>query len=161
MQISGSCSCGAVSFHAQSRHPVPYQRCYCSICVKTSGAGGFAINTSAEAESLQVEGPEHVKVYRAKVQKDGKLTESKHERHFCGECGSHLWAFHPSWPELIHPVAGALDGDIPAPSVSVHMMVASKCSWVELRPSTGDTQFDGYPEKSLADFHEEQGWTSD
>jgi hypothetical protein len=30
-------SCGAVRFRVRSRHPYPYQRCYCSICRKTQG----------------------------------------------------------------------------------------------------------------------------
>jgi hypothetical protein len=44
MHLEGSCHCGAVSFSLTSEHPYPYQRCYCSICRKTQGGGGYSIN---------------------------------------------------------------------------------------------------------------------
>ena len=44
MQLEGSCHCAAVRFSVESHQPVPYLRCYCSICRKTAGTGGFAIN---------------------------------------------------------------------------------------------------------------------
>ena len=37
----GSCHCGAVKFSLQSHTPYPYMRCYCSICRKTGGGGGY------------------------------------------------------------------------------------------------------------------------
>ncbi|NWC98411.1 GFA family protein, partial [Pseudomonas sp. P7779] len=49
MQLEGSCHCGAVSFSLESAHPYPYQRCYCSICRKTQGGGGYAINLGGDA----------------------------------------------------------------------------------------------------------------
>src|SRR3546814_4292498 len=59
-QVKGSCHCGAVSFSVFSRAAVPYMRCYCSICRKTAGGGGYAINLSGEAVPLAVQGKEHV-----------------------------------------------------------------------------------------------------
>ena len=38
MQLYGSCYCGAVRFSVEADAPVPYMRCYCSICRKTAGA---------------------------------------------------------------------------------------------------------------------------
>jgi len=58
--LEGSCHCGAVRFSVESHTPVPYMRCYCSVCRKTAGGGGYAINLMAEAETLIVEGMEHV-----------------------------------------------------------------------------------------------------
>ena len=75
------------------------------------------------------------------------------------ECGSHLWAFNSKWPDLIHPVASALDTTLPVPSVNVHLMVASKRNWVAVEGGPEDSRFDEYPEKSIADFHAEHGWT--
>src|SRR3546814_11733826 len=57
-QIKGSCHCGAVSFSVFSRAAVPYMRCYCSLCRKTAGGGGSAINLSAQAAPLEVQGKE-------------------------------------------------------------------------------------------------------
>ena len=61
MKLEGSCHCGAVRFALQSATPQPYMQCYCSICRKTAGGGGYAINLGGDAESLEVEGeePEH------------------------------------------------------------------------------------------------------
>ena len=35
MKLEGSCHCGAVRFSVESHEPVPFMRCYCSICRKT------------------------------------------------------------------------------------------------------------------------------
>ena len=44
MKLAGSCHCGAVKFTVVSHTPYPFMRCYCSICRKTGGGGGYAIN---------------------------------------------------------------------------------------------------------------------
>jgi hypothetical protein len=49
----------AVSFSLTSAH-LPYQRCYCSICRKTQGGGGYAINLGGDAASLKVRGRKHI-----------------------------------------------------------------------------------------------------
>ena len=46
MKIDGSCHCGAVRFSVQSPQPYPFNLCYCSICRKTAGGGGYAISAS-------------------------------------------------------------------------------------------------------------------
>lgn len=50
MRLDGSCYCGAVEFTVESRTPYPYLRCYCSICRKTAGGGGYAINIMGIAD---------------------------------------------------------------------------------------------------------------
>ena len=74
--------------------------CHCSICRKTAGGGGYAINLGGDAETLNVTGKRFIKVYRARLE-DG--SESPAERRFCNRCGSALWVWDPRWPELIHP----------------------------------------------------------
>jgi hypothetical protein len=154
MHLSGSCHCGAVHFSVESRAPYPFLRCYCSICRKTTGGGGYAINLSGDASTLTVQGKEHVKVYRAWLVEDGKRVRSEHQRHFCAECGSHLWGFHPSWPELVHPVAGAVDTPLPRPKEHAHMMLGSKADWVDVEGAAHDAKFDAYPDFSLQEWHE-------
>ena len=56
MHLDGSCHCGAVGFSVEAAAPVPFLRCYCSICRKTGGGGGYAINLGAQAASLEVRG---------------------------------------------------------------------------------------------------------
>jgi hypothetical protein len=153
MLLEGSCHCGAVRFRVESAQPVPYQRCYCSICRKTAGGSGSAINIGGDATTLEVDGREHVRIYQATIDRGGKRVTSQHQRHFCGECGSHLWAFHPRWPELVHPLASAIDTALPEPPARVHMMVGSKASWATTDAREGDASFDEYPDQSLADWH--------
>ncbi|APE29651.1 alanine acetyltransferase [Halomonas aestuarii] len=153
MRLEGSCHCGAVRFRVESPHPYPYQRCYCSICRKTAGGGGYAINLGALADTLEVEGGEHTRVYHAVI--DGQQSEG--ERHFCGRCGSALWVFDPGWPELVHPFASAIDSDLPIPPERVHLLLDSKASWVEVEARDNDRCFAGYPEESLAEWHRRLG----
>jgi hypothetical protein len=53
MKLNGSCHCGAVRFSVQSPHPYPFTPCYCSICRKTAGGGGYAINLGADYDPEQ------------------------------------------------------------------------------------------------------------
>ena len=153
MKIEGSCHCQAVKYQVESSGSYPYQKCYCSICRKTSGACGYAINLSANANTLKVEGEEHLATYRAILSGDGTPQESDHERRFCKLCGSHLWAWHPVWPDLLHPVAGSVDSELPQPPRYTHIMLGSKAHWVDTFATDEDLCFDDYPEESIAEWH--------
>ncbi len=56
MHLKGSCQCGAVKFRLQSFSPVPFMHCYCTICRKTAGGGGYAINLGGDASTMNVSG---------------------------------------------------------------------------------------------------------
>ena len=154
MTLEGSCHCGAVRFRLESAHRYPFNLCYCSICRKTAGGGGYAINLGGEAESLSVEGEEHVRVYCAKEPNGGV---SPLGRRFCGHCGSMLWAWDSLWPELIHPFASAIDTPLPTPLERTHLMLGSKASWVEPCLRENDQSFDEYPAESIAAWHQRLG----
>lgn len=155
IKLSGSCHCNAVTFTVQSSEPVPFNRCYCTACRKTAGAGGFAINLGADFDTLQVKGREHIRVYNARISDDetGEIRVSKSERSFCGNCGSALWAWDPDWPDLLHPHASAIDTDLPVPQQRWHMMLGSKASWADPCVIGTDREFDEYPDESLAEWH--------
>jgi hypothetical protein len=160
MLLEGSCHCRAVKFSLRSAHPVPYQRCYCSICRKQQGGGGYAINLSADAASLSVTGDPHIARVHAHVRTPGKRDHiSTAERAFCKECGSALWLFSPEWPELIHPFASAIDTDLPAPPATTHIMLAFKPGWVAVERGPGDILCEGYPDESIAEWHDRHGLT--
>lgn len=150
MRLEGSCHCRAVRFEVQAHEAVPYMRCYCSICRKTAGSGGYAINLGADFRTLQVQGREHLGVYRAVL---GDGSRSSAERHFCRDCGSALWVWDPRWPDLVHPHAGAVDTPLPEPPHSAHIMLGSKPAWVQPHLRDGDETFAEYPNESLADWH--------
>ena len=155
MRLEGSCHCGAVRFTVRSPHPYPYQRCYCSICRKTAGGGGYAINLGAEAATLRVRGRAHVRIYHARMKEPGQARahRSPAERHFCGACGSALWLYDPRWPELVHPFASAIDPPLPAPPERTHMMLAFRAPGVAVEAGPRDRRHDGYPEESIAEWH--------
>lgn len=100
-----------------------------------------------------------MKIFRATVRRKGDLRLSEHQRHFCSECGSHLWAYDPRYPDLVHPVAGAIDTPLAPPSENVHVMTGSMAQWVLCEGRQGDAKFREYPDDSIADFHELRGWT--
>ncbi len=157
IRLEGSCRCGAVRFAVDSHAPCPYQLCYCSICRKTAGGGGFAINLSADATTLEIRGRKALGIYRAEIDRGGHCETSNGERHFCKRCASALWLFDPAWPELVHPFASAVDTPLPAPPERVHLMLRYKPAWVEPLIGPTDASFDEYPEQSIEDWHRTRG----
>jgi hypothetical protein len=148
-----------VRFTCQSHTPQPYQRCYCSICRKTAGGGGYAINLGADARTLKVDDPgQAIGVYRAEIcDEDGRCEVSTGERSFCTVCASALWLFSPEWPDLVHPFASAIDSTLPVPPSRVHLMLKDKPAWVALNLGPEDATFELYPEQSIEDWHKRRG----
>ena len=157
MTLDGSCRCGAVRFTLASHTPVPYQRCYCAICRKTQGGGGYAINLGGLADSLDVTGADALGVYQARIEDGGVCRTSSGQRNFCKHCGTALWLYDPTWPELIHPFASAIDTPLPIAPEQTHIMLAFKPDWVELQHKPGDGCFERYPQESLDDWHRARG----
>jgi len=110
---------------------------------------------------LEVEGEENISIYRARIQnlEDQKPCQSEGERRFCSHCGSFLWVYDPSYPELMHPFASAIDTDLPKPPERTHMMLDFAASWVEVPDGPNDHHYKRYPKESLADWHERLGLT--
>ena len=156
MQLEGSCHCGAVRFRVEAPHPLPYMRCYCSICRKVNGGGGYAINLGADATTLEIEGEDRIRTYETSP--DVSTPEITCGRRFCGDCGTALWHYDPRWPDLVHPFASVIDTDLPPPPSSTHIMLDSKANWVRVDQADGDETFDEYPDKSLADWHNQNGY---
>ncbi len=132
-------------------------RCYCSICRKTAGGGGYAINIMGRADTLKVKGKKDITVFHAKV--DGR--ESSGERRFCRKCGTALWVHDDAWPDLVHPFASAIDTPLPVPPSRVHLMLAYAPDWCQPDIRKGDDTFDEYPAESIAGWHESRGLTLD
>lgn len=159
MLLEGSCHCQCVRFSLESAHPYPFNLCYCSICRKTAGAGGSAINLGGDYNTLQVEGEDYISVYQAKLRypDTGEEERSPGRRSFCSRCGSQLWVYDPRWPDLVHPHASAIDTELPVPPERNHIMLDSKANWVEVPKGEKDYLFDSYPEESLAEWHQRLG----
>lgn len=161
MEIHGSCYCGNIEFFAISHTPYPYMRCYCSICRKTAGGGGYAINIMADGSSLMMEGERSYLAYhQARVEdpeRPGEWVTSPGRRHFCTGCGSALWVFDPRWPELVHPFASAIDTPLPVPPEQVHVMLDFAAPWVSVPKGEGHRHFPRYPEESILEWHQRHG----
>lgn len=155
MKLQGSCHCGKVQFTVESKNFYPYQLCYCSICRKTQGGGGFAINLAADARTLKVKGKKFISVYQARVTNpDEKTYKSSGQRNFCCVCSAGLWLYDPSWPELIHPFASAIDSELPPAPEQTHLMLEFKPKWVNVHKLKKDKTFKRYPKESIAEWHE-------
>jgi hypothetical protein len=153
MHLEGSCRCGAVGFSVDSHTPYPYQRCYCSICRKSAGGGGYAINIMGDAATLKVRGRPALRVWHPPI--DGEPGSA--ERYFCAKCGTPLWVSDKQWPELVHPFASAIDTPLPKSPANVHLLLRDKAPWVEPQIGPEDEVYDGYPALSIEDWHRRRG----
>mmetsp|Transcript_18008 Transcript_18008/g.42202 ORF Transcript_18008/g.42202 Transcript_18008/m.42202 type:complete len:178 (+) Transcript_18008:318-851(+) len=160
--MKGSCHCGAVAFECTSRQPYPYNRCYCSICRKTTAGGGYTINLASDLPST-LTGAENLSFYHPVLYGDDGADTGKRslgERAFCKLCGSQLWNWDCRWPELLHPTAGAIDTPLPKPPVFSHMMTRFAPDWAKdgegavFKAHEGDNVFDKYPNVNLMGAHE-------
>ena len=143
MHLKSSCHCRAVRFSLRSPTPVPYLYCYCSICRKTAGGSGSAINIMGETKSLKVAGKANLAVYRPK----------RGLRHFCRKCGSALWVSDARWADWVYPFAAAIDTPLPVPRERQHILLDSKAPWVRVPSGPGEKRFRGYPREAIIDWH--------
>ena len=155
MQLKGSCHCGAVKFRLQSDSPVPFMHCYCTICRKTAGGGGYAINLGGDASTMKVTGEKNIGIYHALMREKGKRTKrSPAKRHFCLKCGSALWLWDPRWPELIHPHASAIDTPLPKPPEVIEAALAYAANWVDVPKGKKHVHCREWPGESLREWHQ-------
>ena len=157
LTLKGSCRCGSVRFSLASHTPHPYQLCYCTICRKTAGGGGFAINLAGDHGSLSVEGRTSMGVFRAEIDDGDGCRTSTGQRIYCRNCATALWLWDETWPDLVHPFASAIDTALPIPPSRTHLMLRYKANWVEPLVGPDDKQFDLYPEESIEDWHRSRG----
>ncbi|MFT4174498.1 MAG: GFA family protein [Rhodocyclaceae bacterium] len=145
-------------FDVEAEAPYPFMHCHCSICRKTAGGGGYAINLGADARTMKVRGKKSVGIYHAVMREEGKRpTRSKAERHFCLKCGSALWLWDPRWPELIHPHASAIDTPLPKPPEVIEAALDFAAPWVDVPKGKGHRHYGLWPHESLHDWHARHG----
>ncbi|MGB6977425.1 MAG: GFA family protein [Gammaproteobacteria bacterium] len=158
MKLQGSCHCQSVHFEVESFTPYPYMYCYCSICRKTAGGSGSAINIMGQTKTLKVVGKRYVQVYHAILErnKQNKLKRSPGQRHFCKRCGSCLWIFDPRWSKWIYPFASAIDTPLPKPPVRYHISLDSAANWCEIPKGKHNLHFEEFPEESIEEWHKQR-----
>ena len=157
-RLAGSCHCGGVTFEVMSHTPMPYMRCYCSICRKTDGGGGYTINLMGDAATLEVKGADEMTVYQAVI--DGEQSPAR--RHFCKHCGTALYLFDPRWPELVHPFASTIDSELPPSPETAHIMLEGKPAWVDVPAEDAKNRhFPEYPDQSIEEWHKSRNLWQD
>ena len=163
MELGGSCHCAAVKFTVVSHTPYPFMRCYCSICRKTAGGGGYAINIMGDAATLRVKGRKQVGIYRARLAEPGakRRVRSSAQRHFCVRCASALWVWDTRWPEWVYPFASAIDTPLPKPPEEVELMLNYAAPWADIPSGAQHTHFAKYPDESIIDWHRKRGLVVD
>jgi hypothetical protein len=159
MKLKGSCHCQAVRFEVESNTPYPFMRCYCSICRKTAGGGGYAINIMGKADTLTIIGKRYLGVDHAILgkNKQGKIKRSTGQRHFCKKCGSCLWIYDKQWPKFIYPFASAIDTDLPKPPERIHILLDYAANWCDIPKGKRDVQFAEFPKESIKAWHKRCG----
>ena len=146
------------SLRGRQPHAASLQLCYCTICRKTAGGGGYAINLGADSRTLAIEDRSAIGIYRAEIADEhGACTTSEGERNFCTRCATALWLYDPRWPTLLHPFASAIDTPLPVPPSRTHILLGSKAAWVVPRIEPDDLVFDAYFDQSIDEWHESRG----
>lgn len=155
LELKGSCYCETVSFSLTSHTPYPYMHCYCSICRKTNGAGGSAVNLMGLKDTLTVDNEDKIETFRAPAERTegGGTGRSSSRRRFCSSCGGGLWVFNPDYDQWLYPFASAIDTDLPSPPERNHIMLKYKPDWVPVPDGPNDNHFDTYPELSIEEWH--------
>ncbi|KAI9467916.1 hypothetical protein LPJ78_004203 [Coemansia sp. RSA 989] len=165
--LKGSCHCGAIEYEFDSPAPVPFMRCFCSICRKTSGGGGYTINIMGMTDSLHVtKGKSELQSYRAVRDKSKPKEEQElcQNRYFCRSCATYLWAHCEDYKQWIYPYASSIDSELPVPQVMTSIMLDYAAKWADPRNLPGRTEgndmFDEYPPYSLEQWHKDHPRTS-
>ena len=139
MRLEGSCHCGAVSFTVEANSPVPFLHCHCSICRKTAGGGGYAINLGARAATMKVRGQNAPRLLSRADARAGPARRAARRpsgasaRSAAARSGSGI----RRWPELIHPHASAIDTPLPKPPEVVEAALAYAAPWVDVPRGKG------------------------
>lgn len=128
--VRGSCLCGDVAWDVGG----PLQlmsHCHCARCRKAHGAP-FATYVATPEESYRlVRGADRVARWES---------SPGFFRAFCARCASVVPG--DPWESLVFVPAGSLEGDL-GMRPAMHIFVASKAPWLELRDEL--PRFDGYP----------------
>jgi hypothetical protein len=116
--LEGGCLCGGIRYRVSGKlGPAGY--CHCKQCQRASGSA-FAANAPVRRKYFELlSGRELVSEYESSP---GRF------RCFCGRCGSPVWKYLASEPDVLRLRLGGIDGD-PERRPLVHVWVASKAPW--------------------------------
>jgi hypothetical protein len=117
--ITGGCLCGGVQLELTEPPPVAGY-CHCTRCQRRTGTAA-SVQARIDGRTLRLlQGEDLVKFWR---HPDGGF-----EKHFCGECGAHLFSRNPEDHTQMSVRMGAFDGD-PGVRPSWRAYVADAAAW--------------------------------
>ena len=160
MLLKGSCRCGAVRFEVAEPHARALSALLLLDLPQAAGRRRLRHQSGRHFGHAEGRRARRISGCTGPTIHDDERPEpevSTGERRFCRECGAAMWLYDPTWPELVHPFASAVDTDLPKAPQRVHLMLKYKASWVEPDIRPGDTAFDLYPPDSIADWHKRHG----
>lgn len=114
----GSCLCGAIRYEV-SGELGDFGYCHCTSCRKASGTGHGA-NAPVDRENFRV-------VSGAQVVREYESSPGKF-RAFCSTCGSPLYAYLASSPDVLRLRLGSLDTPF-TKQPKAHTFVSDKAPW--------------------------------
>lgn len=117
-RYTGSCLCGEVRFEIAGEFEHFYL-CHCEYCRKDTGSAHAANLFSSTAALKWVSGEDKVRQFN--------LPATRHNRCFCGTCGSALPMIQMKGQLLVVP-AGSLDSELPM-RPDAHLFMSSKACW--------------------------------
>jgi hypothetical protein len=117
---SGSCLCGDVRFQIAGDFQ-SFFLCHCSRCRKDTGSAHAANLFSTTAKIIWLSGQDLLRKYG--------VPGTRHERCFCGTCGSALPNLQMNGALLVVP-AGSLDSSVDI-KATAHICHASRANWDE------------------------------
>ena len=136
MSYQGSCLCGKISYEVEGELS-DFGYCHCQSCQKASGSAHGA-NAGVNRNHFILSDPDSfLSEYESSP---GKI------RSFCSKCGSPLYAYLKSSPDLIRIRLGTLDSRF-TKTVKAHTFVSEKASWEVIG---GDApQFETWADRSV------------
>lgn len=124
--LTGGCLCGAIRFELTAP-PTSAGYCHCTRCQRRTGAAASPQARIDGGTLRLLRGEERLKIWR---HPDGGF-----EKHFCGECGAHLFSRNPDDHAQMSVRLGAFDGD-PGVRPSFRAFVDYAAAW-EAIPDDG------------------------
>lgn len=131
----GGCLCGAICYELTAE-PVASGVCYCRDCQYVSGgAPAYAMTLPRDGVRLTQGSP---RVYWKQADSGQRVG-----RHFCGDCGTPLFAENAGFPAFFTVKVGTLDDPSHFAPVSGNIWVSSAQPWHLIDPSV--PRFDTNP----------------
>jgi hypothetical protein len=127
--------CGAVRY-TFSEAPPDYGFCHCDLCQKASGSA-FTANIPIARSDITIEGEASIREYESS---EGKL------RCFCSNCGSPLYAYLRSSPDILRIRLGSLDTAFDQPP-ACHFFTGDQAPW--FKGSQSAPSFEAWPDKAV------------